>query len=131
MTNNNRHTTLTEQNFSTEVLESSRPVLVDFSADWCAPCRAVAPIVDQLAGDFAGQAMVGKVDVDAESTLAQRYEIQSIPSLLFFRNGVVVDRVTGMVAHRALAEKLEKLVRAARIMGNSKRQPTPDKGVRR
>lgn len=113
MTNQNRPMTLIEQNFDAEVLQSRRPVLVDFSADWCAPCRTIAPIVDQLAGDFAGRATVGKVDVDAEPDLAERYEIRSIPSLLFFLDGEVVDRVTGTVPHRALGERLEKLVRAA------------------
>lgn len=102
--------TLTEENFTREVLQSERPVLVDFWADWCAPCRAAAPIIEELAQSFEGKASVGKVHVDEQPALAERYQIRSIPSLLFFRDGKQVDEVIGLAPKRALREKLERLV---------------------
>ena len=108
-----RYVTLTEQNFAKEVLEAKRPVLVEFWAAWCAPCRAVAPVIEEIARDFEGQATIGKVNVDEESELARRYGIRSIPSLLFFRDGQVVDRLAGVARRSVLAGKLEHLVTAA------------------
>ena len=96
-------------NFNTEVLGSDQPVLVDFYADWCQPCRALGPTVDELAGEFAGRVKVGAVDVDAESSLAQDYDVHSIPTLLLFKNGEIVGKFVGLVARDELAEALERL----------------------
>ncbi len=101
--------TLTQENFEREVLETSQPVLVDFGADWCAPCRAIGPVVDELATEFQARAIVGKVDVDEQEGLARRYRIGSIPSLLFFKDGEIAERVAGAVSRGQLAEKLESL----------------------
>ena len=105
--------TLTEANFASEVLESPRPVLVDFWADWCAPCRQVAPVVEELARKFEGRATVAKLNVDDHPGIAQRFAIRSIPSLLFFRNGEPVDRVVGVASGAGLARRLEATLEAA------------------
>ncbi len=96
---------------SPEVLESSEPVLVDFWADWCQPCHAITPAIEDPASEFDGSAKVGKLDVDENSPVAERFSIHSIPSLLFFKDGKEVDRVTGVVSKAVLAEKLKALVR--------------------
>ncbi len=101
---------LNEGNFEREVLESSQPVLVDFWADWCQPCHAMAPAIEALASEFEGSAKVGKLNVEENSTLAERFAIHSIPSLLFLKDGKEVDRVTGVVSKEVLAEKLAALV---------------------
>ncbi len=98
---------LTTENFEREVLTSQVPVLVDFWADWCAPCRAVGPLVEALADEFDGRAIVGKVDVDAQPDLARRYDVRSIPSLLIFRDGEIRQRVVGLVPKKRLADALE------------------------
>ncbi len=101
--------TLDADNFEREVLQSDQPVLVDFWADWCPPCKAIGPVIEEIATDFEGVARVGKVDVDENQKLAQRYAIGSIPTLLFFRNGEVVDRVQGVVPKSELSVKLKAL----------------------
>ncbi len=105
--------TLTHENFEREVLASETPVLVDFWAEWCAPCRAVGPVVEEIARDFEGRAVVGKVNVDEHPELAREYGIRSIPSLLVFRHGEITDRVVGVVATPRLAEALEASAAAA------------------
>ncbi len=99
--------TITQEQFEQEVLESDKPVLVDFSASWCAPCRALSPIVDQVAVDFEGRARVLKVDVDAAPELAEKYRVQSIPCVLFFSRGEEVSRFVGLASKAKLTTLLE------------------------
>ncbi len=100
--------TLTSSNFKNEVLESDVPVLVDFWATWCGPCRAVAPIVATLAGEYEGRAKVGKIDVDAEQALAREFSITSIPTLIVFKGGKPVDQVLGARPKPQIAALLDK-----------------------
>lgn len=100
--------TLTKANFKKEVLENEQPVLVDFWASWCGPCRMVGPIVEALAEDFDGRAGVGKVNVDEEDDLARQYAVMSIPTLIVFKNGEAVERVVGARSQGELSELLEK-----------------------
>ena len=112
MTIEHKPQALTKDNFTEKVLESSRPALVDFWADWCAPCRTVAPVVDRVAERFEGQLMVGKVNVDDEPELARSYGIRSIPALLVFRDGKVVDQIAGAVPFGRLSESIERVISA-------------------
>lgn len=101
---------LTDNNFKETVLGSDQPVLVDFWADWCAPCHQIAPVVEELAEEFDGQAKVGKLNVDENPRVAQEYGVRSIPTLLLFKDGDVQEQVIGAVGKRTLKQKLEKLV---------------------
>jgi len=98
--------TLTDANFSQEVLKSATPVLVDFWAEWCGPCKMIAPTLDELAGEFAGKVKIGKVNVDENQALAGQYGIQSIPTLLLFKGGEVTEQIVGMRSKRELQAKL-------------------------
>jgi thioredoxin 1 len=100
--------TLTEKNFETEVLKSSQPVLVDFWATWCGPCKMIAPLLDELAEAYEGRAKIGKVDVDQESNLAARYGIQAIPTLLLFKDGQVVGQMVGAKGKRDIQALLDR-----------------------
>jgi thioredoxin 1 len=100
--------TLTEANFDTEVLQSKLPVLVDFWAEWCGPCRMLAPTIDELAIEFSGKAKVGKVNVDQNQMIAERYGIRSIPTLILFKNGTIVEQIVGSQTKEALKGKLIK-----------------------
>ena len=96
---------ITDANFN-EIIQSEKPVLVDFWAEWCGPCRMIAPIVEELASDYDGKAVVGKVDVDSNPQMSAKFGIRSIPTLLVFKNGEVVDKQIGAVGKSILAEKL-------------------------
>ena len=104
--------TLTEKNFASDVLASTTPVLVDFWAPWCGPCRMIAPTLEELAGEYNGRVRIGKVNVDDETNLAQKYGIQAIPALLMFKDGKVADQVVGVRSKKELKEKLDKLLAA-------------------
>jgi len=99
---------ITEENFDQEVLRSDLPVLVDFWAPWCGPCRAVSPVVEKVGADFAGKLKTVKVNVDEAQPLAARYAIRSIPSLLIFSGGQVVDSVVGFLPEAELKKRVEK-----------------------
>ena len=101
--------TLTEANFETEVTKSAQPVLVDFWAEWCGPCKMIAPILDEIAKEKAGSVKVAKVNVDDNQSLSVRFNIRAIPSLLLFKDGQVRDQVTGMTSKKNLLDKLEAL----------------------
>ncbi|MEL7450066.1 MAG: thioredoxin [Pseudomonadota bacterium] len=103
---------VTEQTFQAEVLESDRPVLVDFYADWCGPCRAVAPVVESVASDYAGRLDVRKVDIDSAQELAGRYNIRSIPTLIVFENGEPRTQLVGAMSRAELANAIDPLVAA-------------------
>jgi thioredoxin 1 len=101
---------VTDSNFQTEVLNSPVPVLVDFWAVWCGPCRALAPIVHEIAEDFDGKAKIVKLDVDNNPETATNYGIRSIPTILIFNNGAVVDQIVGLVKKNVLTDKLDSLI---------------------
>lgn len=96
--------------FQMEVLESKVPVLVDFSATWCGPCQMMGPVLEQMSAEYEGKAKIVKVDIDESMDLAQKYQIMSVPNMIFFKNGASVDAVVGAVPAAHLKEKLEKLL---------------------
>ena len=101
--------TLTESNFPNLVLQSPVPVLVDFWAEWCGPCKMIAPVLDDLADEFEGRVTVGKVNIDDFQNLAVQYGITAIPTLLFFKSGQVVDQVRGMKSRRDLKDAFDRV----------------------
>lgn len=101
---------VTDQNFDSEVLKSKLPVLVDFFAEWCGPCKMLAPLIDELAGEYDGKAKIVKLNVDESMESAQKYGVMSIPTLIFFKGGKEVDRVVGVLPKDSLAEKIDSLL---------------------
>jgi thioredoxin 1 len=100
---------LTKENFSKEVLESSTPMLVDFWAEWCGPCKMIAPILDELAEEFDGRVRIGKVNIDDQQALAAEYGVRAIPTLLLFQNGQVADQIVGAKSKRDLKACFERV----------------------
>ncbi len=101
---------LTDANFDETVIRSEKPVLVDFWATWCGPCRMVGPIVEELSNDYDGKAVIGKVDVDSNPETAAKFGIRNIPTLLFFKDGEVVDKQVGAAPKQTFAAKLDALM---------------------
>ncbi|MEO6938777.1 MAG: thioredoxin [Candidatus Kapaibacterium sp.] len=97
---------LTDASFEKDVLKSDKPVLVDFTATWCGPCRMIAPIVEELANTYAGKAVIGKMDVDENPETSMNYGIRSVPTLLIFKGGQVVDQIIGAVGKDKIVAKL-------------------------
>ncbi|MCL5005604.1 MAG: thioredoxin [Acidobacteria bacterium] len=97
-----------DQNFEQEVLKSDKPVLVDFWAEWCAPCRMIAPAVEAIAAEYAGRAKVGKLNVDENQSITSRYNIRSIPTLLVFKDGQIKEQMVGTTSKANLAKLLDK-----------------------
>jgi thioredoxin 1 len=100
--------TLTQANFSAEVLKSPVPVLVDFWAEWCGPCKMIAPVLDELATEFGDRVKIGKVNIDEHQGLATEYGIRAIPTLLIFKNGQVAEQIVGMRSKRDLKASLDR-----------------------
>ena len=101
---------ITDANFKETVLNSDKPVMVDFWAAWCGPCRMVGPIIDELSKEYDGKAVVGKVDVDANQEFAAKYGVRNIPTVLVFKDGEVVGRQVGVAAKNVYAEALDQLL---------------------
>ena len=100
----------TDDNFDTEVLKSNLPVLVDFWAEWCGPCKMIAPIVEEIAGDYAGKVNVGKVNVDFNNQVAMQYGIRGIPALLVFKGGAVANQIVGAVPKNNITQILDEVI---------------------
>jgi len=100
---------LTEDNFTREVLQSPTPVLVDFWAEWCGPCKMIAPILDELASDYDGRVKVGKINIDEFQNLATQHGIRAIPTLLLFKGGEVVEQIVGLRSKRDLKSSLDRV----------------------
>ena len=102
--------TLTDDNFEDEVNASDKPVLVDYWATWCGPCKMIAPIVEEIAGDYAGKVKVGKVNVDFNNQVAMQYGIRGIPALLVFKGGAVANQIVGAVPKNNITQILDEVI---------------------
>ncbi|HWF19906.1 MAG TPA: thioredoxin TrxA [Verrucomicrobiae bacterium] len=100
---------LTKDNFENEVLKSQTPVLVDFWAEWCGPCKMIAPILDELADEYTGKVIIGKVNIDDHQNLATEYGVRAIPTLLLFQNGQVAEQIVGLRSKRDLKASFDKV----------------------
>ena len=100
----------TEQNFDSDVAQSDLPVLIDFWAVWCGPCKAIAPVIDEIAGEYDGKVKVGKVDVDQNQNIAMKYGVRSIPTLLVMKNGEVVNQTVGAVPKGNITDILNEII---------------------
>ena len=109
MTENAKYISLTADNFEAEVINSDMPVVVDFFALWCGPCRVMNPIIKDIAAEFAGVVKVGKLNIDDFEDLANQYRIEALPTLLFFKDGKEVDRIGKLVSQKSLAQKIKTL----------------------
>ena len=101
---------ITEQNFDSDVAQSDLPVLIDFWAVWCGPCKAIAPVIDEIAGEYDGKVKVGKVDVDQNQNIAMKYGVRSIPTLLVMKNGEVVNQMVGAVPKGNITDILNEII---------------------
>src|SRR5262250_2304194 len=106
---NSAAVTINEANFESEVTKSAQPVVVDFWAEWCGPCKMIAPLLDEIAREKAGTVKVGKVNVDDNQSLSSKYNIHAIPALLFFKNGQLRDQIIGVTSKKDLLSRLEAL----------------------
>lgn len=100
----------TAQNFNAEVLQEEKPVLVDFYADWCGPCKMMAPVVEKLADKYDGKAFVGKLNIDEDASIAEQYNVMTIPTLAIFKGGKLVDKVIGVTPQQKLEEMLNSVL---------------------
>ncbi len=101
---------ITDENFATEVEKSDIPVMIDFWAVWCGPCKMIAPVVEELANEYQGKLKVGKLDVDTNDQTAMKFGVRSIPTLLFFKNGQVVDKIIGNVKKELIVQKIASVL---------------------
>jgi thioredoxin 1 len=102
--------TITDANFESEVMKSDKPVVIDFWAAWCGPCKMIAPIIEELAGDYEGRAKIGKLDVDENQQTAIKYGVRSIPTVLIIKNGELKDTIIGAVPKSVFISKLEAVI---------------------
>ncbi|MCG8376765.1 MAG: thioredoxin [Chlorobiales bacterium] len=102
-----QYLTATDQNFKTEILDSGKVALVDFWAAWCGPCQMLGPVIEELAGEYEGKAVISKLNVDENPNTAAQYGIRSIPTMLIFKNGEVVDQMVGAMPKNMIAEKID------------------------